>query len=454
MIAKLGTLYRSCGPVSELRFKAPVNRRLSPLFLLTFLVFGGLVFCQTAGKTQLSYRLAAIEVKGLSHLHHDQIITASGLKVGEFQKQSDFEEALDRLGKTGLFTHLSYTYQCAEMGCRLQFEVTENEQLVPVLFDNLVWFSDGELLAMLKSRVSLFSGQLPLAGNLADQVSQALNDIVHEEKITGEISYRHASIEDRLVDSYIYRLEHHPVLIRSVDFPGAAPGEVEALQTAAKPFLGHEYLRSQTASQALSKLLTVYLNRGYLKAKFGDASPTVVEEGAQTWINLRFPVTPGTAYRLSSLEWSGNAVFPASKLQELVRLKIGEPVNAGELEADLADVEKLYGTKGYLFARVYPSSTVEDAQQSVSYQLNVSEGDLYRMGDLLLDGLDSDATKKIVAQWQIKKGAPYDNSYLGKFFRLIYRDVGLRLPYDVVPKQSIDSRNKTVSVALHFVPKS
>jgi outer membrane protein assembly factor BamA len=135
-------------------------------------------------------------------------------------------------------------------------------------------------------------------------------------------------------------------------------------------------------------------------------------------------------------------------------LKISEPVNAVQLEQDLADVEKLYGPKGYLFARVYPSSTIEDAQHSVSYQLNVSEGDLYRMGDLLLDGLDSDATRKMVAQWQMKKGAPYDNSYLGKFFKLIYRDVGLRVPYDVVPMQSVDSQNKTVSVALHFVPKS
>src|SRR5262249_45936706 len=156
----------------------------------------------------------------------------------------------------------------------------------------------------------------------------------------------------------------------------------------------------------LSLLLPVYQARGYLKASISGPTATVVEDGAQTWINLQFPVTPGVRYNLKNLEWTGNTVFPASKLQELIHLKIGEPLDAIELGRNLEGIEKLYGTKGYLFAHVYPTSTIEDAQHSVSYELNVSEGDLYRMGDLLLDGLDSDATKKMAAQWQMKKGAP------------------------------------------------
>jgi hypothetical protein len=60
----------------------------------------------------------------------------------------------------------------------------------------------------------------------------------------------------------------------------------------------------------------------------------------------------------------------------------------------------------------------------------------------------------MAAQWQMKKGAPFDNSYLGKFFELIYRDVGLQVPYQVIPKQSVNPQDRTVSVALQFVPKS
>jgi len=35
----------------------------------------------------------------------------------------------------------------------------------------------------------------------------------------------------------------------------------------------------------------------------------------------------------------------------------------------------------------------------------------------------------------------------------MYHDVGLKIPYDVVSKEAVDEDEKTVSVALHFVPK-
>jgi len=75
------------------------------------------------------------------------------------------------------------------------------------------------------------------------------------------------------------------------------------------------------------------------------------------------------------------------------------------------------------------------------------------MGDLTIDGIPAQNADKMAEQWQLKKGQPYDKSYLQKFFKIMYHDVGLKVPYNVVPKESIDQDEKTVSVALHFVPK-
>jgi hypothetical protein len=41
-----------------------------------------------------------------------------------------------------------------------------------------------------------------------------------------------------------------------------------------------------------------------------------------------------------------------------------------------------------------------------------------------------------------------------RFFKIMYRDVGLRAPMNVVPKQSINQQDKTVSVSLRFMPKN
>jgi outer membrane protein assembly factor BamA len=115
-------------------------------------------------------------------------------------------------------------------------------------------------------------------------------------------------------------------------------------------------------------------------------------------------------------------------------------------------VHKLYGTKGYLFARADPTPELDDANSAVHYQLSVTEGNLYRMGDLQIDGLDAENARKMVAQWQLKKGDPYDDGYLQRFFKIMYRDV--QVPMSVVPKRSINQQDKTVSVSLRFVPKS
>ena len=75
------------------------------------------------------------------------------------------------------------------------------------------------------------------------------------------------------------------------------------------------------------------------------------------------------------------------------------------------------------------------------------------MGDLTIDGLDPESSKKMAAQWQMKRGDPFDSSYLTRFFKIMYRDVGLKGSWNVVPRQSISQQDKTVSVTLHFMQK-
>jgi outer membrane protein assembly factor BamA len=141
-------------------------------------------------------------------------------------------------------------------------------------------------------------------------------------------------------------------------------------------------------------------------------------------------------------------------LRELVRLKQGEPANSVELADDLQQIRKLYGTKGYLFAQVEAAPSLDDSAATVAYQLNVAEGDMYRMGELSIDGVPQENAQKMLAQWQMKKGDAYDSSYPQRFFSLMYRDFGLHGSYAVVPKEKIDRQEKVVNMALHFVPKS
>ena len=136
-----------------LLYNSPVSFRV---FRIVALLLSALALSHATEKTKLSYKLLSIHVKGLNHFKEDDIVSASGLKIGEFAGEAEFKRAVDKLGETGLFSNLSYAYQYSGAGCNLDLQVAENEKLVPILFDNLVWFSDNELISLLHTRLLLF----------------------------------------------------------------------------------------------------------------------------------------------------------------------------------------------------------------------------------------------------------------------------------------------------------
>jgi outer membrane protein insertion porin family len=435
-----------------LLYNSPVSGRL--VRLLPLLLLCPVVMAQTAQKAQISYKLLSIHVKGLEHFTESQVVEASGLRLGQFAGEEEFKQAARKLGETGLFTQVNYSYKYSTEGCNLELQVAENDRLIPVVFDNLVWFSDDELLNMLRARVPLFAGRVPGEGHLTDQIADALGSILNERKIAGRVEYMASSKEDGPIEAYDYKLSMHAVVVRNMDFPGAAAEETTALQAAAKPLAGQDYLRTKMRVQEQFNFLPVYHARGYLKAQFEEAQAKVAQDGTQTVVDVSFPVNPGERYKLTDVKFAGNSVFPAEKLREIIHLKAGEAANSVQLADDLQQLHKLYGTRGYLFAHAEAVPTLDDAAATVGYQINVIEDEMYRMGELNIDGVPLENAKKMVAQWQMKKGDAYDNSYPQRFFSIMYRDFGLRASYDVAPKEAINRQEKTVNVTLHFVPRS
>ncbi|HKW17802.1 MAG TPA: POTRA domain-containing protein [Terriglobales bacterium] len=393
-------------------------------------------------------------MKGLSRLTENQVVGASGLKLGQMAGEPEFQQAAQKLGSTGLFTDLTYSYQYSGGESDLEFQVKENEKLLPIIFENFVWFSDEDLLTQLRARIPLFNGRVPAEGDLTEAVASALVAILHEHKIAGEVQYLAFAQENGPVQAYEYKVSFHSIVIRNVDFPGAAQDELPALQAAAKSLAGSDYLRTHMQAQEHFNFLPVYEARGYLKAKFADSQARIVEDGGQTIVDVSCPVTRGGLYKLKSLEFDGDKAVSAEQLRNLVHLKFGDPANAVELADDVEQMQKLYGTKGYLSAAIDPEADMDEASGTVTYRMLVTEGELYRMGDLNIDGLPEANATRMAAQWQMKKGDPFDNTYLQKFFSILYRDFDLQRSYAVSSKQAINEQNKSVSVSLHFVAKS
>jgi outer membrane protein insertion porin family len=398
-------------------------------------------------------KLISVKVTGTKRYTPEQVIAATGLQLGQAVAEDDFKKAGQQLGESGAFSEVTYSYQYSGAGTKLDLQLTDSEPFLPARFDNVVWFSDQELADKLTFRVPLFRGQLPVAGDLPDLVSDALQALLIERNVQGRADYLRFAHGDGPIEAFVFTVTGPSIRVRNFEFPGAAPSELPLLQTAARSLQGQDYLRSILRVRADLDFRLVYLERGYLKAAFADAQARLVAETPQdVQVDVTLPVDPGRQYRLTEIQWSGNTVFPADKLQPLIHLQPGQPANAIQLDKDLEAVGKLYRTRGYMTAGAKPVPQMDDVQATVSYQLQIHEGDLYHMGQIEIQGLDDKSTARLVSEWGLPIGDPYDSSYLDRFSEQAVKLLPLG-NWSVTTHETPNPEEKTVDVTMRFESK-
>ena len=172
--------------------------------------------------------------------------------------------------------------------------------------------------------------------------------------------------------------------------------------------------------------------------------------GADLEVDAIVPVTPGKMYSTSGVDWKGNSTIAIAEVAPLVHLTPGQPADAVRLLLDLENVAKLYRSRGYMAVQVTPEPHFDDDKSTVRYDLNIVEGYLYKMGELEILGLDTQAKARMVDAWTLREGQPYNANYLKKFLA----DTGPLLPrgadWAVSTHETLDAKDKTVEVEIRF----
>jgi outer membrane protein insertion porin family len=408
-------------------------------------------------------QLVSIKVTGSKRFSEEAIIATSGLRLGTAIEEDDFKKAGRRLGDTGAFSDVGYTYSYTSAGTKLELQVTDAQKFVPAHFEDFVWFSDAEMRRRIKQHVPLFDGELPLSGRMADEVSDVLQAMLVESAVPGHVNYERKGKPDGPIEAIQYSVSDVLVRVHDIQFSGVAPGDLPALEAAAQAFSGHEYSRTRLDAFVQRQLLPVYHARGYLKAACGEPQPKVIKQAVsesedgprnQTFVDVTFAITAGQQYSLKSLEWSGNHEFPSETLEKMVRADPAKPANTVRLAEDLQAVETLYGSRGLIAASIKVEAEYDEAAATVAIRLDVNEGPVYHMGDLELRGLDNSLTAKLREVWKLRQGEAYDSTYLDTYLPQAHKLLPARLDWEVTSHVTANIRDKTVDVDIIYSVKA
>jgi outer membrane protein assembly factor BamA len=450
--------------------RRPPQARLFCVFLFMFV----LAFLPASTSAQTSKplgRIKEIHVTGLKRYTPAEVLAASGLVIGQSIVEGDLKGVVNHLGATGAFSEISYSYSTSAGTVKVELVVVEVDKLVPVQFENFIWWADLDLRTDLHARVPLFKEKLPAVGTINDSVADALQGMVSERGIPGNVQYsRQVTQEGGSPELVSYRVEGAAIRVQSVDFPAANPEELPELRSAARrQLIGKPYSASQISIIAEHDFRDVYLSRGYLEVKFGAPSASVTaaprsaadqsndadaDDEKPVLVAISLPVESGVQFHFTTLDWGGNKAFTAAELEKSVALQPGQPANLLQLQQGLEHIKRIYSTRGYMKIGYKIEPHLDPAAKTASFTVHVLEGAVYHFGELTFEGLDSKAAARLRDQWTIRPGEPFDTEYEARFLRESQPPPPPRPSnkWSIVVEEHMNESDKTVDLTIRYVP--
>ena len=410
------------------------------------------------GLAQQSVTLRKIEFIGLKKLTGQQVIDASGLKVGDTINPNIIDAAAEKLMQSGLFKKLGYKVRTADNEATVIFEVEEASRNLPVVFENFVWFSEDEIARAIRQDVPFFDGTAPEAGTTTDKIAAALQRLLSQKKIPGQVEHMPYADLAKGRQEILFTVEGVKIPVCSLHFPGAEAISEAALIKASQALLKADYSRKDAGGFAHYTLFPLYRHIGHLRAQFKEPTAALEESpaGCAGGVALTIPVEEGVVYSWETADWTGNQALTKEDLTEALGMKTGELADGVKIDKGLKDVRKAYGRRGYIAVAFKDSTEFDDATRRVSYRFNVIEGARYFMGNLIVNGLPTEEVERLKEKWTLGANAVFDESYLESFGQTGLREfmtgltqrTGSRAKIEVETKPN--AQNHTVNVIISF----
>src|ERR1041385_1446364 len=382
----------------------------NPIRILSTLCVSVLV--TAAVFAQAPRKITAIETEGLQALTNETVIATSGLKVGEFFSVEATDAAAERLVSSGLFKKVAYRTRSAGGNVTITFQLEEVKgQSSPVVFDNFIWFTDEELTAAIVREVPFFNGSAPDIGNTNEAIKKALQNLLAERKLPGQVEYNLTEHE------HLFRVEGVPMKICTLHFPGAKNVSEEKLIQVTRSSMDQEYSRQSAKTFPKFGLSPIYWELGLLRASFGAPVAKPETNAGCEGVDLTISVNEGAVYSWSKAEWSGNQALTAKELDDALGMKPGEVANGKKFDKGLNEVKKAYGNHGHIQAHMNPTPEFNESAPEVTFKIEVNEGPQFHMGTVEFKGFSANDVAALTKKWNLKSGEVYDRSYAGQFLR-------------------------------------
>ena len=401
------------------------------------------------GAPPTKFPVTRIVIMGNKHLTSDEIIRASGLKIGELADKARFEIARKQLEATGMLDSVGYEFEPTGdgHGFTLTLNVDEVSPLYTVQFEGLNASRD-DINNYLKSKEPLYNGMLPptdfIIARYTKEIETYLASIKHPARLVPNVAQTGP-------DTYclVFRTGEPLPSIAEVTFEGNKAVLITDLERSINDVAYGTAYSEYTFKQVLeNQIKPLYEAKGYLAVKFVNVRTEPAKNVKGVIVHLT--VEEGPVYKLAKVSLSGVTREETDDLGKIAKFKIGEVANFDEINDSVDRMKKSLIADGYIHAETEIVRRMDDNAKTVGLLVKMNKGPQYHYGTLTIKGLDIEGEAAIRKLWAGTPGKPYHAEYPEYFLQRIkerglFDDLG-----DTKALRKMDDEKHVVDITLNF----
>jgi len=374
-----------------------------------------------------TYVIGGIDVTGIKYLGKDQILSLTGLSVGDTITipGEDLSAILKRIFLQRYFSDVGiYIDSLQRDTAFLRLNLVERPRVSRWNFEGIKSGEKADLDTKLKLR---------RGSELSEYAINSSSEIIRKfyvEKGFLQTAVDVVQEQDTLIKNAVkvtFKVDRKSkVKVQKISFIGNDNVKPSKLASAMKKtkdmrilnFFSSKKFNEKEYPNDKKLLLQAYGERGYRDAKIVKDSIYYIKDGR---MGIDFKIDEGKRYYFRNITWTGNSLYSADQLNLILKIKKGDIYDVVSMEkrlfeAEEGNVSKLYRDNGYLFFNVSPVE-VKIEGDSVDVEMRMIEGKPATFSRIIINGNNITNEKIVRRQVMTKPGYLFSQTDLERSLR-------------------------------------
>ncbi len=378
-----------------------------------------------------------IQFQGDPEYTNQELLDAAGLKKGVVLSYGDMQDYSKRLLDSGVFASVAFKFD----GQDLIFLLTPSTDLYPIRLENLPVTPGKDLDAKLHEQIPLYHGKVPADGGLAESVRAALEKMLAGEGLQATVvATTAADLSTHKVVAVSYSITTPPVLVGVTRIDGASLQLQARVQSVVAEAARNPFSTADSADNLARAMQQFYGDLGFAAAKVqvARAGNPALQSGAIV-VPFSIHVEEGRIYQVTTIHLPPGTPVTQEEIDQALNPAPGGPPIGVRVRSIWMLISSRYHQKGNLDCKITPHANFNDADATVSYDVDVDPGPVYHLAFVKFDNVSDDLRTLLIHNWQMMPGDPFDESYVASFIVKVQQQdpvlrrslAGVRVTYNV-----------------------